>query len=153
MPYAKCKIFSFYLTQADEFHHASAKSYKALLSYFKPQILLGLTATPERMDGQNVLEYFDGRIASELRLDEAIDNRLLSPFHYFCITDSVDYSKLDWNKGVYDSMQLNQLISGDTQRADLVIQSMQTYLTDLQETTGIGFCTSIKHGEFMRDYF
>ena len=84
------------MTQADEFHHAAADSYRKLLAYYDPKVLLGLTATPERMDGKNVLEYFDDRIAAELRLGEDIDNKLLSPFQYFCVTDSLDYSKVDW---------------------------------------------------------
>lgn len=137
----------------DEFHHAAASSYQRLLGHFKPKILLGLTATPERMDGKNVLDYFDGRIAAELRLGEAIDERLLSPFHYFCITDCIDYSKLDWTRGGYDEVQLDHLISADTQRANLVLKSLYTYLTDIHQTRGIGFCVSIKHATFMSEYF
>jgi superfamily II DNA or RNA helicase/translation initiation factor 2 alpha subunit (eIF-2alpha) len=137
----------------DEFHHSAAESYQKLLSYYKPKILLGLTATPERMDGKNVLEYFEDRIAAELRLGEAIDNKLLSPFQYFCITDSIDYSKVKWVRGGYDKDQLDKLISSDTQRADLVIKSMYEYLTDMETTIGIGFCTSVDHAKFMKDYF
>lgn len=137
----------------DEFHHAKAKSYSELLEYYKPHILLGLTATPERMDGQNVLEYFEDRIAAELRLGEAIDNRLLCPFHYFAVTDSVDYSKLEWTKGGYDKNQLDKLISADTQRAGLIVQSLYHYLTDIESARGLGFCTSINHAKFMCDYF
>jgi superfamily II DNA or RNA helicase len=137
----------------DEFHHSASVSYQQLLKHFKPKVLLGLTATPERMDGKNVLEYFDGRIAAELRLGEAIDNRLLAPFHYFCVTDVVDYSKVNWANGSYDKAMLDNLISGNTQRADLVIKSMQDYLTDIDGTIGLGFCNSVKHAEFMADYF
>ena len=74
----------------DEFHHAAAASYQKLLSYFKPKILLGLTATPERMDGKSILKYFDGHLAAEIRLPDAIEKRLLCPFHYFGVTDSID---------------------------------------------------------------
>lgn len=137
----------------DEFHHAAADSYRKLLAYYRPKVLLGLTATPERMDGKNVLDYFDDRIAAEIRLGEAIDNKLLSPFQYFCVTDSLDYSKVNWVKGGYDKEQLDKLISGNTQRADLVIKSMYEYLTDLDYTIGLGFCTSINHAKFMADYF
>ena len=63
----------------DEFHHAAAPTYQKLLTYYKPKILLGLTATPERMDGKSILEYFDNRIAAEIRLPEAIDRKLLYP--------------------------------------------------------------------------
>ncbi|MGL6106201.1 DEAD/DEAH box helicase [Romboutsia sp.] len=92
----------------DEFHHASATSYQKLLDNFEPKVLLGLTATPERMDGKNVLEYFDGRISSEMRLGEAIDKKLLSPFQYFCVSDELDLSKLKWTRGGYDSSELNK---------------------------------------------
>ena len=74
----------------DEFHHAAAESYQHLLSFYQPKILLGLTATPERMDNLDILGYFDGRIAAEIRLSEAIGRNLLAPFHYFGITDTVD---------------------------------------------------------------
>ena len=74
----------------DEFHHAAAPTYQQLLEYYQPKILLGLTATPERMDGKNVLEYFDNRIAAEIRLPEAIDRKLLCPFHYFGVADEKD---------------------------------------------------------------
>ena len=73
----------------DEFHHAAAPTYQTLLEYYKPKILLGLTATPERMDGKDILDYFDNRIAAEIRLPEAIDRKLLCPFQYFGIADEV----------------------------------------------------------------
>lgn len=83
----------------DEFHHAAAPTYQALLSYYTPQILLGLTATPERMDGKSVLSYFNNRIAAEIRLPEAIDRKLLCPFQYFGVTDTVDLGELQWTRG------------------------------------------------------
>jgi len=67
----------------DEFHHAAASTYRRLLDHLKPKVLLGLTATPERADGQSILEWFEGRIAIELRLWEALERGLLCPFHYF----------------------------------------------------------------------
>ncbi|RXM21953.1 hypothetical protein EO238_26360, partial [Citrobacter sp. AAK_AS5] len=75
----------------DEFHHSAAESYRKLLNYYKHKILLWITATPERMDGKKILEYFDDRIASEMRLPEAINHKLLAPFHYFCVTDDLSY--------------------------------------------------------------
>ncbi len=74
----------------DEFHHAAAPTYQKLLEYYRPKILLGLTATPERMDGKSILDYFGGRIAAEIRLPEAIDRKLLCPFQYFGVTDTID---------------------------------------------------------------
>ena len=136
----------------DEFHHAAANSYQALLHYYQPDILLGLTATPERMDGQNVLVWFDNRIAAELRLPEAIDRKLLCPFHYFGVTDDVDYSKLTW-RGQYDISELEKIYTADTRRAALILNSVHEYITDIDEVKGLGFCVSIAHAEYMAAYF
>ncbi|MDB8804802.1 DEAD/DEAH box helicase [Romboutsia sp. 1001216sp1] len=141
----------------DEFHHASAPSYQKLLAHFKPKVLLGLTATPERMDGKDVLEYFDGRISSEMRLGEAIDKKLLSPFQYFCVSDELDLSKLKWSRGGYDNKELTNLLTVDKlnskKRADLVIKSLYDYISDIDEVVGLGFCVSIEHANFMANYF
>ena len=83
----------------DEFHHAAAPSYQKLLSYFRPKILVGLTATPERMDGHDILQYFDNHISAEIRLPEAIERKLLSPFQYFGITDIIDLNRVKWSRG------------------------------------------------------
>lgn len=141
----------------DEFHHASAPSYQKILEHFKPKVLLGLTATPERMDGKDVLEYFDGKISSEMRLCEAIDKKLLSTFQYFCISDELDLSKLKWSKGGYDNKELTELLTIDKlnskKRADLVIRSLHDYISDIDEVVGLGFCVSIEHSNFMANYF
>ena len=141
----------------DEFHHAAAPTYQKLLSYYKPKILLGLTATPERMDGKNILPYFNNRIAAEIRLPEAIDRKLLCPFQYFGVTDTVDLDNLRWTAGGYDKSELSRIytMSGMVahRRADLVISSLLKYVTDIDEVKGLGFCVSIEHAEFMSDYF
>lgn len=85
----------------DEFHHAAAPTYRRLLAYYRPCILLGLTATPERMDGKSILPYFNNRIAAEIRLPEAIDRKLLCPFQYFGVTDTVALDTLKWSAGGY----------------------------------------------------
>ena len=136
----------------DEFHHAAAKSYQGLLSYYKPQILLGLTATPERLDGKDILEYFDGRIASEMRLAEAIDRKLLSPFLYFGVSDTVDYSKVNW-RGKYDVNELENIYTADNKRASLILNTVYKYVTDIDDVHGLGFCISISHAEYMAKYF
>jgi len=137
----------------DEFHHAAAPTYQKLLSYYQPQILLGLTATPERMDGKSVLPYFNNRIAAEIRLPEAIDRKLLCPFQYFGVTDTVDLNTLKWSAGGYDKGELSNLytFSGAVahRRADLVVSSLLKYVTDIDEVKGLGFCVSIEHAEFM----
>ena len=141
----------------DEFHHAAAPTYQKLLSYYHPQILLGLTATPERMDGKSILPYFNNRIAAEIRLPEAIDRKLLCPFQYFGVTDTVDLDHLKWAAGGYDKGELSRVytLSGITanRRADLVVSSLLKYVTDIDDVKGLGFCVTVEHAEFMSNYF
>lgn len=141
----------------DEFHHAAAPTYQKLLSYYNPHILLGLTATPERMDGKSILPYFNNRIAAEIRLPEAIDRKLLCPFQYFGVTDSVDLDNLKWAAGSYDKGELSRIytLSGmiANRRADLVISSLLKYVTDIDDVKGLGFCVTVEHAIFMSDYF
>lgn len=137
----------------DEFHHAEAPSYRKLLDYYEPKILLGLTATPERMDGKNVLEHFDDRIAAEMRLPEAIDRKLLSPFQYFTVSDSIDLSTLKWTRGGYDKQELENVYTSNDIRVNEVINSLNKYVTDIEEVIGLGFCVSIQHAKYMADKF
>ena len=141
----------------DEFHHAAAPTYQKLLSYYQPKILLGLTATPERMDGKSILQYFNYRIAAEIRLPEAIDRKLLCPFQYFGVTDTVDLNTLKWSAGGYDREELSALytFSGAVanRRADLVVSSLLKYVTDIDEVKGLGFCVTVDHAQFMSQYF
>lgn len=141
----------------DEFHHAAAPTYQKLLSYYQPQILLGLTATPERMDGKSILPYFNHRIAAEIRLPEAINRKLLCPFQYFGVTDTVDLDQLKWASGGYDKTELSNLytISGTIaqRRADHVVSSLLKYVTDINDVKGLGFCVTVAHAEFMSGYF
>lgn len=141
----------------DEFHHAAAPTYQKLLSYYQPKILLGLTATPERMDGKSILSYFNYRIAAEIRLPEAIDRKLLCPFQYFGVTDTVDLNTLKWSAGGYDKGELSALytFSGAVanRRADLVVSSLLKYVTDIDEVKGLGFCVTVDHAQFMSRYF
>lgn len=141
----------------DEFHHAAAKSYQGALNYFKPKILLGLTATPERMDGKSVLTYFDDRIAGEIRLPEAIQKNLLSTFHYFGVTDTVDLRDLPWRRGGYDVKALEERYVGNSRealkRGEVILKALHHYVTDLQEVRGLGFCVSVEHAKFMSAFF
>lgn len=141
----------------DEFHHAAAPTYQKLLAYYQPCILLGLTATPERMDGKSVLPYFNNRIAAEIRLPEAIDRKLLCPFQYFGVTDTVDLDTLKWSAGGYDKNELSRVytLSGATatRRADHVVSSLLKYVTDIDDVKGIGFCVTVDHAKFMCRYF
>ena len=141
----------------DEFHHAAAPTYQKLLDYYQPKLLLGLTATPERMDGKSILSYFNNRIAAEIRLPEAIDRKLLCPFQYFGVTDTVDLDQLKWSAGGYDRSELSNLytLSGMVakRRADHVVSSLLKYVTDIDDVKGLGFCVTVEHAQFMSDYF
>lgn len=140
----------------DEFHHAAAPSYQELLTYFTPRLLVGLTATPERMDGDDILIYFDNRIAAEIRLPEAVDRQLLCPFQYFCVTDTLSLDKIPWARGGYDKNRLSLLYTenDDAQkRAGMIADKVLEYVTDIEEVKGLGFCVSIDHASFMANYF
>ena len=137
----------------DEFHHAAADSYQELLAYYEPKILLGLTATPDRMDGKDILKYFDGRIASKLLLGEAIDRNLLSPFQYLGVTDDTDYRNFKWTRGKYDVSELEKVYTADTRRCALILNSVKKYVTDISSVKGLGFCVSVAHANYMAKYF
>ena len=137
------------ISKACPFHLA----YQQLLNYFKPRILLGLTATPERMDGENILRWFDNRIATEIRLPEAIDRKLLCPFQYFGISDSVDLSDVKWNRGGYERSALSKVYTGNDMRVFLILKQLQKYVTDMDGVKGLGFCVSKEHARFMSDKF
>lgn len=137
----------------DEFHHAAADSYQRLLKHYEPDILVGLTATPERMDGKDILTYFDHTIAAEMRLTEAINQKLLSPFQYFGVSDTVDLSKLKWNRGGYEIRELENVYTSNTKRSSQIVNSLKRYVTEIGEVKGLGFCVSIEHAKYMADYF
>ncbi|MFI9832018.1 DUF3427 domain-containing protein [Streptomyces sp. NPDC051913] len=138
----------------DEFHHATATTYRRVLNHFKPKQLLGLTATPERADGLNVQdEFFNGRIAAEMRLWEALDNDLLCPFHYFGVPDGTDLSRLNWRSGTYDQSQLGDLFSADHARARIVIKQVRDKVSNPMRMRALGFCVSRKHAHFMAKCF
>ncbi|PPA69438.1 DEAD/DEAH box helicase [Jeotgalibacillus proteolyticus] len=137
----------------DEFHHAAAGSYQKLLNHYQPKILLGLTATPERMDGKSILSYFDDHVAAEMRLTEAVNQKLLSPFQYFCVTDTVDLSDLKWSRGGYDTKQLENVYTSNHLRSSQIVQSVQKYVTAISDVKGLGFCVSIAHAQYMADFF
>jgi superfamily II DNA or RNA helicase/HKD family nuclease len=137
----------------DEFHHAAAPTYRRLLDYFQPQVLLGLTATPERADGESILHWFGGRIASELRLWDALDRQLLAPFHYFGLADQVDLSQVRWTRGAYDRAELEKVYIGADARVAQVLADLHRKVTDVRTMRALGFCVSIEHGRYMARRF
>jgi superfamily II DNA or RNA helicase len=137
----------------DEAHHGPASSYRPFLNYFQPKVLLGLTATPERMDNENILEDFCNRIAAEIRLPEALNKKLLSPFQYFGITDSIDLTNIKWEKGKYVASELTSLYTKNNIRVGEIISNLDKYTNDINDVRAIGFCVTIEHASFMAEKF
>ena len=142
----------------DEAHHGTAASYRPIFDHFTPQILLGLTATPERMDGDNVAADFGNRFAAEIRLPEALEEKLLCPFHYFGVADPIALNQDQfWRNGKYDAAALENVYVLDSarakQRVDAIIAALQRYEPELGGLKGLGFCVGIKHAIFMAEQF
>ena len=137
----------------DEAHHAEAQTYKKVTQYFKPQILLGLTATPERMDGQSILPDFNHRIAAEIRLPDALNNKLLCPFQYFGISDNIDYERISWRNGRYDIDELTNIYTANDTRVANILSNLITYSKDYTQVCAIGFCVSQDHAKYMAQKF
>jgi superfamily II DNA or RNA helicase/HKD family nuclease len=150
---ARIPANAFDMVIVDEFHHAAAKTYKELLAHLAPKVLLGLTATPERTDGQSILPWFDGRVASELRLWKALDQGLLCSFQYFGIGGAPDASGVKWSGGRYDEKALSNLYTADHLFAIRIIQELQRKVSDVARLRGLVFCVDIAHAEFMAGQF
>ena len=142
----------------DEAHHGGAASYRPLFKHLKPERFLGLTATPERMDGTSILTDFGGELTAEIRLPEALADKLLCPFHYFGVSDNIDLSgEQFWRNGRYASDALENIFTGDDirarQRIDLILQALRRYQPELDEVKGVGFCAGVRHAHYMADHF
>jgi len=138
----------------DEFHHAAAPTYSSLLDHLRPVELLGLTATPERSDGLDVLHWFDGRIAAELRLWDAIDQHRLSPFHYYGIHDGTDLQEVPWRRGIgYDATGLTACYTANDIWARRVIAETSRHVENIETMRSLGFCVSVDHARFMARVF
>lgn len=138
----------------DEFHHAAARSYEALLQRLEPEELLGLTATPERADGLDVLGHFDGRIAAELRLWDAVDQHYLVPFVYFGIHDGSDLRNVGWKRGRgYDISELTTVLTADHALANRVVEQVRHNVAEPARMRALGFCVSVEHARFMATRF
>jgi superfamily II DNA or RNA helicase/HKD family nuclease len=138
----------------DEFHHAIAPSYQLLLERLEPRELLGMTATPERADGLDIFPYFDGRIAAELRVWDAIDQHYLVPFSYFGVYDGIDLSEVPWKRGTgYDPTALTNVLTGNHVWARRVVEEIRRKIGDPQSIKALGFCVSIGHAQFMAKEF
>ena len=133
----------------DEFHHAVNEQYMRIVNYFKPQFLLGLTATPERMDGRNIYEICDYNVPYEISLTEAINKGMLVPFRYYGIYDETDYSGIHPVHGHYEEKDLNGIYVGNAHRYDLIYKYYKKY----GSKRALGFCCSRVHAEEMAKDF
>ncbi|MGL5756384.1 MAG: DEAD/DEAH box helicase family protein [Paraclostridium sp.] len=133
----------------DEFHHAVSKNYQNIINYFEPKFMLGLTATPERLDNKDVFSVCDYNTVYEVTLKNAIDKGWLVPFRYYGIyDDSVNYDKVEYKNGKYNTKELEQALNINN-RADLIYKHYKKY----KSTRALGFCTSKAHAEFMAKFF
>lgn len=133
----------------DEFHHAVSNNYQNIINYFKPKFMLGLTATPERLDNKDVFSVCDYNTVYEATLKTAIDKGWLVPFRYYGIYDeSVNYDEVEYKNGKYNTKELQEALSIN-KRADLIFNHYKKY----KSSRALGFCTSKSHAEFMAKYF
>ncbi|MFG1784485.1 DUF3427 domain-containing protein [Rhodococcus oryzae] len=137
----------------DEFHHAEAKTYRALLESLKPRELLGLTATPERSDGRDVRRWFDDRAAYVLRLWDALDQDLLCPFHYFGVADNTDLTRVAWVSNNYDQAALSNVYTGNDSRTLLILKAIRDRVTNPSKMRALGFCVTVDHAKYMAHAF
>ena len=133
----------------DEFHHAVTDQYQRIVAYFKPEFMLGLTATPERMDGRSIYEICDYNVPYEISLKEAINKGMLVPFHYYGIYDDTDYSSLHVVRGRYDEKELNETYIGNVHRHEMIYK----YYCKYGSKQALGFCCSREHAEEMAKDF
>lgn len=140
----------------DEAHHLPASIFDLFIQAVRPHYLLGLTATPERSDGQSLSKYFDSRPdgspAVSLRLWDALDQQLLAPFEYYATADDTDLSAVEWGRGS-EIAQLSNIMTGNDIRARTVVNAVAMYVSDLDALKGLAFCVSVAHATFMAEYF
>lgn len=132
----------------DEFHHASAATYRRLIGHFEPQFLLGLTATPERSDGADLLELCGGNLVFRCDLAEGIRRGLLCEFDYFGVPDEVDYTNIPWRSRRFDEQQLTTAVATHSRARNALEQ-----LNRRGGTRTLAFCVSQRHADFMAGFF
>lgn len=133
----------------DEFHHAVSSQYINIIEYFKPKFLLGLTATPERLDSKDVFSLCDYNTVYEIRLSDSINKGYLVPFRYYGIYDeTINYENVEFKNGKYNDEKLEEALMIN-KRGQLIINHYNKYSSN----RALGFCTSKKHAEYMAKYF
>ncbi|SDC00200.1 Superfamily II DNA or RNA helicase [Pelagirhabdus alkalitolerans] len=138
----------FDLIIVDEFHHAAARSYQGILDYFNPSFLLGLTATPDRLDGKDVYALCDGNVAFQMHFIEAIQHGYLTPFKYYGVYDDTDYSSITWLGRKYDPKELEK-----EQLKETLVEKIYHAWLKHKQTRTIVFCSSIRQAEYLGNYF
>jgi superfamily II DNA or RNA helicase len=136
------------LTQADEFHHAVAGNYQNIINYFEPKFLLGLAATPERLDNKDVFALYDYNIVYEVRLKDAVNKGWLVPFRYYGIYDDTQYENINNKNGKYNEKQLEKALMNE-KMGTLIFKHYSKYKSE----KAVGFCSSRNHAEYMAKYF
>lgn len=157
-PWKNLGAHHFKFIVVDEVHHGAASIYRPIFTMLHPEILLGLTATPERMDGSSILPDFEGQFSAEIRLPEALEEKLLCPFQYFGVTDSIDLNEEKfWRNGRYDSAALESVFTGDDirarQRLDVILNALHRYQPEMGGVRGVGFCVGVDHADYMARNF
>ena len=132
----------------DEFHHAAAGTYRRVIDFFRPKFLLGLTATPDRTDGAELLALCQENLVYEATIRDGVDGKHLCPFHYFGVPDEIDYSNIPWRNSQFDITELTAAIATEARARNALEQ--------LRKRGGqrcIAFCCSQRHADFMADFF
>ena len=137
----------------DEFHHSMSDSYLKILSYFNPKFLLGLTATPKRMDGKDILSLCDYNVVDEIGIKEALEEDLIVPFHYFGVNDyTINYDNIPYKNGKYNEKILLENLLLNT-RTDYIVEKINKFGFDGDELSAVAFCQNIEHAFFMKEEF
>ncbi len=140
--------YDFDLIVVDEFHHAAAQSYQRVIDYFKPKFLLGITATPNRMDGKDVYAICDGNVAYQIHFIEAIQKQWLAPFHYYGVYDDTDYQQITWFGTKYDEEELLAV-----QLTEKMLEKVYAAWVEHKQTRTISFCSSIRQANTLANFF
>ena len=137
----------------DEFHHSMSDSYLKTLSYFQSKFLLGLTATPKRMDGKDILSLCDYNVVDEIGIKEALEEDLIVPFHYFGVNDyMINYDNIPYKNGKYNEKVLLENLLLNT-RTDYIVEKINKFGFDGDKLSAIAFCQNIEHAFFMKEEF
>lgn len=131
----------------DEFHHAAASTYRRIIDHFTPGFLLGLTATPDRSDGGDLLALCEENVVYECDLWSGIDRGLLSPFKYYGVPDPVEYAQIPWRSGRFDEAALTAAVATQA-RAENALEQLALR----GGKKAIGFCVSRRHADFMSEF-